>query len=351
MSILALLPNATTAAPEFPIPDPTVCNQDDRVLSSDPCVGRIVKVRGGFQAPFCTAWLAANGALITAGHCVDQDPDDGGPQRPDGTLDIQEGDFVEFNVPLQQADGRPLFSDPTDQYPIIPSSIRFEFPGFVHTAVGGDWAVFACGPNPITGLRPHIAQNAFFRLTNQGPLPGEAVRVTGYGIDNTPPNRNQLQQTDAGPYLAEVGVLPAVIPHPIGLYHVYTVDGPGGASGSPVMWEARNRFAIGIHVAGGCFAEIDGTLGTSFESDPLESALQRFPGANTLYVDREPYPQFVITVKNGGIFYPFDRVAEAVHAAQPGGIVSIVKGSYPEPVTLAKQLTLKAPVGTVTLGQ
>jgi hypothetical protein len=260
------------------------------------------------------------------------------------------------------ADGTPVFAAPIDQYPVIASSVSFEFPGYGVSLVGGDWAVFACAANSTTGRRPHPSQGAFFRVTNQSPVPlVESVSVTGYGTDSTPSGStgggnaaNFTQQTDTNAYLGEFNVLPAPwpIPLPIANYHYYAIDSQGGSSGGPVIWD-QTGFVVGINVAGGCFGAYGGA-GTSTEHDPFEDALQSSPGVRTWYVDTHPYPQFVIPIKNGSIYYPFDKVADAldaVNAVSPGANVSIVAGTYNERLTISKPVTLTAPVGGVTIGQ
>jgi len=330
--------------------------------SADPRVGRIVHPTATGTV-FCTAWLASNGSLVTAGHCADMDPDEGGPGLPDGVLDFSAATIVEFNVPASLPDGTPVFANSLDQYPIVPASVVWSFPGNVASLVGGDWAVFACGANSTTRLGPHLAQRAFFRLTNQSPVPDvEEVRLTGYAVNSTPPGssgggnvRNLTQQTDLNWYAGEVGVLPPGLPLPISDYHLYALAFRSGSDGSPVIW--NGTFAIGIHLWGGCIGRADWPIGgatgiaTSLEHDPLEFALQNFPGPNTWYVDAASYPQFVIPIKNGTVFYPYDKFGDAVNAATPGATISIVAGTYNEQLTISKPVTLTAPVGGVTIGQ
>lgn len=50
------------------------------------------------------------------------------------------------------------------------------------------------------------------------------------------------------------------------------------------------------------------------------------------------------------MFRPFNTVAGAVNAVSAGGIVSIVKGSYEESLTINKAITIAAPVGNATIG-
>jgi len=359
----------------------SLCNDDDdRVGSNDPRVARLVMVNSVTAAsctpnlcmPICTAWLVSNGALLTAGHCVDLDPDGPGPLRPDRTVDLDANDIVEFNVFPSRPDGTPRFSNPADQYPVVPLSFTFEFEGEgIRTISNGDWAVFACAPNSTTGLLPHQAQGDFFRMTADTPdfFPPfilNDVRVIGYGLDNTPPgpggaaapccdidkdgncdrncnDRSLTQQTDSGLFQGE-------LPLPFGsTYFFYHVDTTPATSGAPVIDE-DNGFTIGINVVSGC-AESEGLIGNmgqSFKYDPLEQALQNFPGPNTIYVDRVTYPD---DDEDGTIFSPFHTVTEAIDAVPAGGIISIVRGSYSDKLTITKKVTLIAPVGTVSIGK
>jgi hypothetical protein len=291
----------------------------------------------------CTAYLASNGTVLTAGHCADWDPDSTGPLLPDGVLDLW--GVVEFNVPASQADGTPVAAAPNDQYPIDLSNVVWNFDGSGQ-GLGKDWAIFACLPNSNTGLLPHQAQGAFFRMTREAPPTDHDIRVTGYGIDSDPPGstgdknfQNVTLQTDAGSYVGERN-------SGANVWHEYVVDTRRASSGSPIIW--RNYgFAIGIHTNGGCAPPDFGNNGTSFEHDPLENALQDFPGANTRYVD----PVSMAPTQDGTIFQPYATILQAVNGTPTGGQISIVAGPYDEQITIDQAVTLIAPVGTVTIGQ
>lgn len=322
----------------------SLCGSDNRVASTDSRVGRISG---------CTAWLISNGAVLTAGHCADYDPDRDGPLLPDGILDLS--GVMEFNIPLSDADGTLNRSDPDDQYPIDTSDVTWNFDGSGQ-GLGKDWTVFALNPNSNTGLRAHEVQG-FFRLTRQSPTAGSTIRVTGCGVDDTPSGttggdnaQNRTLQTSTGPYRGE-----ATGDASVDIYHYYTVDTTGAGSGSPIIWES-NGFTLGIHTNGGC--EPDGSSynhGTSFEVDVLEQAVQDFPGSSTVYVDSiasHPSP-----LENGTVLSPYDTVAEAVTTVVSGGRLSIVEGNYYAAsgnTFLAgedgKSFLIEAPVGTVTIG-
>lgn len=314
----------------------SLCGADGRVASTDNRVGRISG---------CTAWLVSNGAVLTAGHC--------GPVS---------GVF-EVNVPASSASGTPVASAPEDQYPIDTSNRTS-----VDNGKGDDYTVFGLLPNSTTGTRAHI-RFGFFRMTKESPTAGTTIRITGFGVDNTPagpsanccawdsggncthPNCNaqsRTLQTATGGYVAETG-------SGSDIYHSYQTDTEPANSGSPIIWNA-NGFTIGIHTHGGCASDGTGDNdGTSFENNGLESLIQNFLGANTTYVDVVQPPN--APTENGTVFQPFNTVTEAVNNVVSGGRIAIVEGSYTRAAgnTMVmgaggKSFTVMAPVGTVTIG-
>ncbi len=323
----------------------TLCGPDDRVASSDPRIGRISGMMGGSLIAGCTGWMVSNGAFLTAGHCVDTDPDQGGPMLPDGNAQQSFLDgVVEFNVPQSLLAGIVVFAAPEDQYPIDNSPL-FNFDG-EGQGFGKDWAVFSCGKNSNTGLTPQQVQGAFFRMTKLFPNDGSTIRITGYGNDNTPPgpfggfnSQNQTQQTNAGPY---VGVSTSGQD----IYMEYQADSMGGNSGGPIIWEDVSSFAVGIHTNGGCQSNGGGAnKGTSFEHDPLETAVQTYFGANIQHVDTVN-----IVAGDGHVLSPWPSVWQGVSSVLPGGTVSIVSGTYHETMTITTPMKLKAPFGGVSIG-
>jgi trimeric autotransporter adhesin len=319
-----------------------LCGSDDRVASNDVRIGRInrANVPGNTSSAFCTVWLVSNGALLTAGHCVDADPDGNGPMLPDGTIDNRFATgVVEFNVPASQNDGTTVFANPNNQYPIDATRVTWRFDGNGQ-GLGKDWAVFATGRNPNTGLLPHEAQGDFFRLTNDAPAAGATIQLTGYGTDNGAQNRTL--QTSNGPYQMESQ-------NGADIWHSYRVDSQVGNSGGPIIWEDTG-LAIGIHTNSGCNNNSNsGNSGTSLEVDALENALQNFPGANTVYVDSA---HFRTTLgQDGNIFRPFETVTQGINRAVAGGTVSIVTGQYGVKMNtpISKPVTLRASAGPVTI--
>ena len=310
---------ATTA--ESLAVEESLCATDNRVASNDLRAGRIMPIG-------CTAWIISNGAYLTAGHCTG--------------ADMQ---ILEFNVPPSLPNGNTVASLPQDQYSIDASSVVFFNDGFGQ--IGNDWAVFNIFPNTNTGLLAVHAQGAFYRMSRDDNPTN--IRVTGYGIDNTPVGttgnrnaQNQTQQTDTGAFINEdvQGASDVVLE--------YTVDTTGGNSGSPVI-NTANGVTLGIHTNAGCnpgATPPQGNTGTGFENNALENAIQTFPGPNVVYADKG-HP---VTLEDGTVFRPFDTIGEAVTAVPVGGIISIVAGSYNETLTINKAMTLTAPVGLVNIG-
>jgi V8-like Glu-specific endopeptidase len=190
----------------------------------------------------CTAWLIddANRCLLTAGHC--------------GT---SAGSVVQFNVPTSQPDGTVVNPPPEDQYIVDLESVQS-----VNGGTGNDWKYFGCFPNTNTGLTPAEAQGDFYVLADSAPPAfGQSIRITGYGVDSSPSEWNQIQQTHAGPYAGVAGTTLS-----------YETDTQGGNSGSAVLDEATG-LAIGIHTHGGCDSTGGANNGTAIENGGLQTAL------------------------------------------------------------------------------
>jgi len=330
-------------------PDPPdsvhdLCGSDNRNSSTALRVGRL---QNGNPNALCTVYLIANGALLTAGHRQ--------PFIVDGYT------IAEFDIRGSGADGQIVQSFPQNQFPIDTSSLNF-----ANNGQGDDYCVFGVGPNTL-GEQPAVAQGAFFRLSHD--LNPSDVRVTGCGIDNTPAgtgsqngsggcngtadcceldgggnctcdcnSNHRTLQTSVGSYLGENTTS-------AGIELEYQVDTGAGNSGSPVI-DFDLDVAIGIHTNSGC-TDDTGNTGTSFAHSPLQDAINDFPGADTVYVDKDhPVP-----FDAGTMFRPWHFVAAGVFTASPGGIVSIVTGSYNETLTIDQPMTLIAPVGSVVIGR
>lgn len=286
--------------------------EDDRVPSNHPALGRITAG--------CTGWLISNGAGLTAGHCAGS------------------GQMLQFNVPPSLSDGTVVNPPIADQYPIT----------YFASAAGGlgnDWAVFAIGPNS-NGQTVVQRQGAFFRMSRD--LAPTTLREFGYGIDGPPPlfgdgpknADSQTQQTHEGPFVSETITSPSVV------VIRFRIDDENGSSGAPVI-DTSNGSTIGVATNAGCTDTGGSNGGTGFENDNLENAIQTFPATNVEYVDRG-HP---IASEDGSVFRPWNTVEEGISAATTGATVSIVKGTYNnESLTITKPVTLRAPVGVVTIG-
>ena len=57
------------------------------------------------------------------------------------------------------------------------------------------------------------------------------------------------------------------------------------------------------------------------------------------------------TTGDGTVFRPFATFADAFKDLPSGGVVCIVRGVYSETFSISRPMTLKAPVGTVIIGQ
>jgi hypothetical protein len=300
-------------------------NYDNRESSYDDAVGRLSFIQtDGDTIAYGTAFIASNGTYLSVGHnFVYKDEE---PPR-----------FLEFNVPLSDDHGEPVFADPDDQY-----SVNLSTKVYHPSGDGEDWAVFECYPNSNTELLPVQVQEDFFRLSIDVSDPDE-FRVTGYGLDNCRPGDyypnyynedSKTQQTSTGD---SGGEFPGWQNN---VYWKHYVDIMLGSSGSPLE-VSDTHIAVGINASAGC-----PNIATSFNNIDLEEAINDFPGSDTKYADSDP-PS---ATKNGKVVQPYDTVGDAVTAVSPGCIVSIVTGSYDEDFTINKAVTLEAPVGTVTIG-
>ena len=214
----------------------TICGPtDDRVPSFDDRAARALPIG-------CTVWLIddTQNCMLTAGHCAT------------GSLQT-----IQFNVPESDGAGNLQHPGPEDQYAVDVSSKQS-----VNGGVGNDWGHFGCFPNTQTGLTPGEAQGVFYTLAaSPPPVSGQDIRITGYGVDSSPPNWNQIQQTHAGPYASFGGTTVQ-----------YQTDTQGGNSGSAVLDDSTG-LAIGIHTHGGCDAGGGANSGTGINHPGIADAI------------------------------------------------------------------------------
>ncbi|MBN2172107.1 MAG: hypothetical protein JW819_12380 [Candidatus Krumholzibacteriota bacterium] len=294
----------------------SLCGEDNRLPAYTGCIGRVLG--GPWGSPAGTAYIIANGALLTAGHV----PTDG-----------PYGGKVEFHVPLSGSDG--TAGHPANQYvfDIDQSSIVGESDG--DPAVGRDWKIFRCHPNSETGAL--VGTFGIIRLALPADLPPVDVTVNGYGDDDGV--FNNTEQDDTGPYLGEH------VEASDDVWLEYIVDTMGGNSGSPILLYGT-YVSVGIHTDAGCDPPDAGNKGTSFTNSALADALADYLGAPAVYVDGD-HPA---TLEDGTIFRPYDTLTEAAAAAPAGAIINIVEGLYGDTPSISTPMTLTAPVGEVYLG-
>ena len=211
---------------------------DERVPSNDPRTARI----GGSS---CTAFIIddCSSCFLTNGDCLR------GGGGGSGTV-------VMFNVPPSTSSGAPQFPSPVHQYTIDSNSIQAEN-NFV-----GDWSYFGTFPNSLTGRIPFQAYGARY-TTELSPSfnASEGLRVTGYGFDDTPPQRSWTQQTEVGAWVSFDGTTLE-----------YATDTNVGSEGSAVVHEPTGD-AIGIHTEW-CGTSGSGlSTGIALSSPSLQAAL------------------------------------------------------------------------------
>lgn len=215
----------------------TICGElDDRLPSNDPVVARAIRKgdNGG-----CTVTMIGKTCAISAGHCV-------------STFEI-----AEFNTPASQ-NGQIGHPDPEDTYEFDSESLVYRNGG-----MGNDYAVVRIRANNITGKLPGEAQG-HYDVSFTAPKIGDIVRITGYGLDRSEPERNLAQQSHTGP-IASYATRGAGMSH--------QVDTMGGNSGSSIILESTGEI-IGIHTHGGCYTRGGSNGSTSIANHPeLQAAI------------------------------------------------------------------------------
>jgi trimeric autotransporter adhesin len=310
----------------------SICGlSDDRVVSSFMSIGRV----SGFiynilppytttHIPFCTGWIASNGAMLSAGHCFAEAPPAMG------------GHVMEFNVPLSDENGDPVWADADDQYLITYNNVTHIGP--LNVPHDSDWAVFPVEANSNTGMTPVEAYGQFIRVGDV--TPQSSVFVIGYGVDADDPEYSNAQQLDEGSFIG--------ISTEYGYYETrYRADTYGHSSGSPI-W-AEYSFSTGIHTDGECIGSSPETgfnYGTSFQNTNLANNLASFQGNNVVYVDASSY----YSNRDGTVLRPWATVSDGEsHISGDDAVLSIVAGDYHESVVFDQTVTIRSPVGRVRI--
>jgi len=199
----------------FAAVEKSICGTDDRVPSDMTKIGRLLGSMSDTGG--CTVTMIGKSCAISAGHCS-------------GTFG-----FAEFNTPAS-INGNIQHPGDEDIYPIDKVNTVYKYEG-----IGNDWAVLRVLPNQITGRYAGDVQG-YYDVNFQKPQNGDIIRITGYGLDRSDPERNLAQQTHTGEITSIRGSA---------LYHV--ADTMGGNSGSTIIRESDGKI-IGIHTNGGCYS-------------------------------------------------------------------------------------------------
>ena len=137
---------------------------DPRVPIIDPRIARLY-IPKGVIASYCSASIASNGALISAGHC-----------------NVNQNTTVDFNVPLSSSSGSPKNPDQKFKYSVAKIKQQYEQCEY-------DWAVFSVKPNSTNQL-PAENQKGYFYISNIPLEENALISVSGYGSQSTPPCAN-----------------------------------------------------------------------------------------------------------------------------------------------------------------
>lgn len=219
-----------------PIRVDSICGTDDRVLSNDKRVGRLMPAG-------CTAWIGTrHGLIFTAGHCA-----------------AKFAQIVQFNVPLSSSSGSKMHPPPDDQFPLIRILGGFANPNAC------DWAIYTPGQNGLQQL-PLQRQGNYLRLATQMPAVNSTLRITGYGVHFQKPTWNQVQKTVTGPFTGMGN-------GSCGPYLTrYLVDSINGDSGAPVIEEAGGT-VVAVHSGGDCMGSIGANQGSGILNPDIHRIL------------------------------------------------------------------------------
>ena len=167
--------------------------------------------------------------------------------------------MAEFSVPASLSNCSLVAAAPEDQYVLARMTVES-----ASTGTGDDWCSFGVFDNTTTGLSPLATQGDSYTLATVVPdpaTPPQTLDLTGYGVDDTPPERNGVQQTSDGPYTGHVGTIVS-----------YQVDMKGGNSGSAVEdTSAGEAYAINTH--NGCQNSGGSNNGTAVDHPDLQEEL------------------------------------------------------------------------------
>lgn len=319
--LLSLLLAASSSAerPEEKARMNTICEADDRNPDEGYPVGRVYY--NDRKEAICTAWIAPNGWLVTAGHC---------------NSGYYKFDEIQFQVPESNCSGEVQVPEDRHRYRVDLSSIKSR----VDLGATQDWALFQITPHPTFGMPGPFGEGSFFRISNRK-LDRQAesvIRNTGFGVElrvfEGCKKRNRTMQSSLGKAYNSPG------------YLIHFLDTHMGSSGSPLYEEASNAlYVMGTHRGGGC-----PNIATSVLNPGFLKALNDVTGRPTVYVD---WMGPRTGPSNGGIEAPFRNLNKALEKVKSGGDINIVPGNY-RTANLKipnRPLRIRAPFGSVSIGQ
>jgi hypothetical protein len=266
---------------------------DDRVLSTDGRIARVVNPGGGI----CTAFVISDSArcMLSAGSCA-----------------VSGASIIEFNVPLSSASGAIAHPPPQDQYVVDPSSIQSQSAG-----PGSNWAYFGVLPNANTGMGAAPAEANGVAFAAAPPAAGQNLRLTGFGTTIAPVllTWSQAQKTGAGPYVSLIGSL---------LRH--QIDATAGDAGAPIRLDATGQ-AIAINDGDGCADPVAGTsnTATALQNAALQAALAS-PAGVCAHAGGPPEPPLYLGVDPSGNLLTVSRVNASSGTVGNTGIPGPVDG-------------------------
>lgn len=184
---------------------------DDRILSKDMAIGRMLKTTDASAG--CTGTMISKTCVVSAGHCHAY------------------SNVIEFNTEPSVA-GNIVHPGSESVY------FRDEVIDYQNGGTGNDWMVYRVQPNSITGEYAGDVQGTY-EFTYEVPAAPLDLVITGYGRDRRP-EHNFAQQVGYGELVSTYGTTLA-----------HKVDTQGGNSGSTIVERGSNKI-IGIHTHGGC---------------------------------------------------------------------------------------------------
>ncbi|MFN8344164.1 MAG: T9SS type A sorting domain-containing protein [Spirosomataceae bacterium] len=312
---------------------------------TSPYAKAVGRFTNGTEA-YGTGWIAPNGAIVTS-------------QKVAYDINYKGFDVIEFNVPLSVAT-TVQHPAPQDQYPVEYRNTdgyqQFKFMGDINRPFRAHWGVVEALPNG-TGLRPGERGQEYFRIATNpsnytidamGDVPVDLLHyasqlpfgnLAGLGTHRT----LQLTQTAllkqhthlAPPENADFADRDLFV-----LYNMPPFT--GSHEGAPIAYEGSN-VAIGVHNE---IEENNPAYGLGFRDDDFRNGLARFFSNNVAFVD----PEGLYDPGTGEIHKPFRTENKAARDAPAGAQVYFARGEYYGPSTFNRPMTLRAPVGKVTMG-